>query len=138
MWRIPFSTENHCLGSHSNGEVLHCARKRVDLYAEQDHIIGSGELVGGNSLRVQRYIPEWADDLKPFALISSARLARTRNVTSRFASARRPPKYPPTAPAPTTRICIVEESRWIAAFLQTNAGITRFLRSRCRRPQLPS
>src|SRR5277367_6577885 len=35
---------------------------------------------------------------------SAARRGRTKNVTSRPAWARRPPKYPPVAPAPTTSI----------------------------------
>ena len=39
----------------------------------------------------------------PVAASRSARAGRTRNVTSRPASSSRPPKYPPVAPAPTTR-----------------------------------
>ena len=40
----------------------------------------------------------------PFSRNCAARFGRTRNVTSRPASASRPPKYPPVAPTPTTRI----------------------------------
>src|SRR6478735_7817128 len=39
----------------------------------------------------------------PVAASFSARAGRTRKVTSRPASRSRPPKYPPVAPAPTTR-----------------------------------
>src|SRR5580704_13458138 len=39
----------------------------------------------------------------PRSLSAAARAGRTRNVTSALAAARRPPKYPPTAPAPSTR-----------------------------------
>src|SRR5712671_2545257 len=39
----------------------------------------------------------------PRSLSAAARAGRTRNVTSALAAARRPPKYPPTAPAPRTR-----------------------------------
>ena len=41
-----------------------------------------------------------------------ARAQRTSNVTSCPANAIRPPKYPPTAPAPTTRIRIVIPRDW--------------------------
>src|SRR5215467_10893954 len=41
--------------------------------------------------------------VSPVAASRSARAGRTRNVTSRPASSSRPPKYPPVAPAPTTR-----------------------------------
>src|SRR5262249_3929784 len=41
--------------------------------------------------------------VSPVAANRSARAGLTRNVTSRPASSSRPPKYPPVAPAPTTR-----------------------------------
>jgi hypothetical protein len=40
---------------------------------------------------------------RPALASSDARLGRTRNVTSRPACSSLPPKYPPIAPAPTTR-----------------------------------
>src|SRR6266403_1545630 len=43
---------------------------------------------------------------RPASASSLARLGRTRKVTSRPASSSLPPKYPPIAPAPTTRMCI--------------------------------
>src|SRR5215469_12093435 len=41
--------------------------------------------------------------LRPSAASWAARRGRTRKVTSRPASAKRPPKYPPVEPAPITR-----------------------------------
>src|SRR5579863_3712360 len=48
---------------------------------------------------------------RPSRASNSARRARTRKVTSRPASRSLPPKYPPTAPAPTTRVRIVLSPR---------------------------
>src|SRR6266851_2011441 len=45
---------------------------------------------------------------RPASASSTARLGRTRKVTSRPACSILPPKYPPIAPAPTTRIRIAE------------------------------
>src|ERR1700689_1131858 len=41
---------------------------------------------------------------RPVSASWAARFGRTRKVTSRPASSNRPPKYPPMAPAPITRI----------------------------------
>jgi hypothetical protein len=48
-------------------------------------------------------VPSTAAIRSPSAASCARRPTRTRNVTSVPASARRAPKYPPTAPAPTTR-----------------------------------
>src|SRR5882672_11186170 len=45
---------------------------------------------------------------RPASASSAARRGRTRNVTSRPACSILPPKYPPMAPAPTTRMRIAE------------------------------
>src|ERR1700720_4320891 len=45
---------------------------------------------------------------RPASASSAARRGRTRKVTSRPAASILPPKYPPMAPAPTTRIRIVQ------------------------------
>jgi hypothetical protein len=46
--------------------------------------------------------PKRLSIVKPVSASRAAQSGRTRNVTSRPASSRRPPKYPPVAPAPTT------------------------------------
>src|SRR5690242_7471414 len=48
--------------------------------------------------------PNGLSTTRPFRASCSARRGRTRKVTSAPASASRPPKYPPTPPAPRTRI----------------------------------
>src|SRR6185312_13049157 len=48
-------------------------------------------------------LPDGLAIVSPASASRSARAGRTRNVTSRPASSSRPPKYPPVAPAPTTR-----------------------------------
>lgn len=44
----------------------------------------------------------------------SARAGRTRNVASQPPSSIRPPKYPPVAPAPTTRNRMVQSLPFVA------------------------
>ena len=51
----------------------------------------------------RRRFPIGLSMTSPCSLSAAARAGRTRNVASAFASARRPPKYPPTAPAPSTK-----------------------------------
>src|SRR6201999_1946335 len=50
---------------------------------------------------------------RPAEASSPARFGRTRNVTSRPGSSMGPPKYPPMAPAPTTRMRIFFFLYWV-------------------------
>src|SRR5271163_1622579 len=55
---------------------------------------------------------------RPLSRSCAARRGRTRKVTSRPAWARRPPKYPPVAPAPTTK----RRMALFLLFLSTHVG----------------
>src|SRR5438093_12191323 len=45
--------------------------------------------------------------VRPFCVTAASVLGRSRKDTERFAFAKCAPKYPPTDPAPTMRICFI-------------------------------
>jgi hypothetical protein len=106
---MPFQhRKNHGLGSHRSTEIVHCIGKSVALNAQQDYVIGSGDAVSGNGFRMYRQISMWTDDLESFCvyLFRSLGANEKRDVAVRPRPSGRQ-NIPPTAPAPTTRIRII-------------------------------
>src|ERR1700733_6305163 len=60
--------KNHGLGSHRTTEIVHGTGKSVALNAQQDDVIGSGDVVRGNGFRMYRQISMWTEDLESFSV----------------------------------------------------------------------
>src|ERR1019366_3211207 len=82
-------------------------RSKAERRSSASTVGGCGIAASPRRLRISR----------PEAASSAARRGRTRKVTSCWAWSRRPPKYPPMAPAPTTRMRMVDSWRETAAIM---------------------
>jgi hypothetical protein len=92
----------HCCLEVDEGLV-----ETVGFRSEKNDVVGALYGARLHGLDADTGISELADDPKPVSFQLLARAGRSRNVTFLPASANRPPKYPPTAPAPTTSTRII-------------------------------